>query len=96
MAVLEIEDEMKSRRLLDRNVARLCAVKNFGSSGILVKGLGLFQELWQAIVRIFEAEIFLFAQAVVAALDDADFVVETLDEAQRDGVFRSKITKTGF
>ena len=35
-----------------------------------------------------EPQIFLVAQAVCAALDDADLVVEALDEAERDFVFR--------
>lgn len=36
----------------------------------------------------FQSQILLVAQSVCAALDDANFVVETLDEAERDLVFR--------
>jgi hypothetical protein len=43
------------------------------------------------VVRIFQLEIFLVAQAVGAALEDADFVVEALYEAERDFVFRLAI-----
>jgi len=39
----------------------------------------------------FEFEIFLVPQAVSAALDDADFVVEAFDEAEGDFVFRLAI-----
>ena len=35
----------------------------------------------------FQAQVFLVAQAVCPALDDADLVVEALDEAERDLVF---------
>jgi hypothetical protein len=35
----------------------------------------------------FEARIFFVARAMGAALEDADFVVEALDEAERDLVF---------
>src|ERR1019366_1895143 len=40
----------------------------------------------------FEFEIFFVAQAVGAALEDADFVVETLDEAKRDVVGRLAVS----
>src|ERR1019366_4847814 len=40
----------------------------------------------------FEFEIFFVAQAVGAALEDADFVVETLDEAERDVVGRLAVS----
>jgi diadenosine tetraphosphate (Ap4A) HIT family hydrolase/HKD family nuclease len=45
-------------------------------------------ERWKHACEDLEPQIFLVAQAVCAALDDADLVVEALDEAERDFVFR--------
>jgi hypothetical protein len=36
----------------------------------------------------FEAEVFLVSKSVGSPLDDADFVVESFDEAERDLVLR--------
>jgi hypothetical protein len=45
-------------------------------------------EHWQHASEYFEPQVFLVAQAVGTSLDDTDFVVEPLDEAQRDFVLR--------
>src|SRR5215467_9706396 len=42
-------------------------------------------------VRIFQAQIWLVAQAVGAALDHPDFVVKSFDEAERDLVLRPTV-----
>jgi hypothetical protein len=44
--------------------------------------------------RIFELEIFLIVEAIGAALDDTDFVVEPLDEAESDFVSRPVVSAT--
>ena len=46
---------------------------------------------WQHAGENLEAEIFVVAQAVGSALEDADFIVEAFDKAERDLVFRFAI-----
>src|SRR5271157_5815875 len=50
--------------------------------------LGSPLQSWQHAGENLEAEIFFVAQAVGSALEDADFIVEAFDEAERDLVFR--------
>src|SRR5260370_19943396 len=45
-------------------------------------------EHWQHTGEDFEPKVLFIAQPVCSSLDDADFVVEPLDEAQRDFVLR--------
>lgn len=45
-------------------------------------------ERWKHACEDLEPQIFLVAQALCAVLDDADLVVEALDEAEREFVFR--------
>ena len=58
-----------------------------GSSGNRVGDFGT-SERWKHACEDLEPQIFLVAQAVGAPLDDADLVVEALNEAERDFVFR--------
>ena len=44
-------------------------------------------DFWQHAGEDFESQVLLVAQSIRATLDDANFVVETLDEAERDLVF---------
>src|SRR5665647_2396135 len=53
--------------------------------------LGAFLQFGQARGQDFQSEIFFVAQAVGAALKDADFVVEAFDEAEGDFVFRPAV-----
>src|ERR1035437_7321543 len=53
--------------------------------------LGTFLQFGQARGQDFQSEIFFVAQAVGAALKDADFVVEAFDEAEGDFVFRPAV-----
>src|SRR3974377_77366 len=48
-------------------------------------------ERWQHAGEDFESQILFVAQAVGAALDDSDLVVEPLDEAERDFVFEPAV-----
>src|SRR6267378_1152770 len=55
---------------------------------ILAKNAGEVSEYRQHAGEYFEPKVLFVAQAVRASLDDADFVVEPFDEAQRDFVLR--------
>src|SRR5882724_6793565 len=47
----------------------------------------MISQCWQHAGEDLEAQVFLVAQAVGAPLDNADLVVESLDEAESDLVF---------
>jgi len=55
---------------------------------ILTQNEGDASERWQHAGEDFEPKVVFIAQPVCSSLDDADFVVEPLDEAQRDFVLR--------
>ena len=54
--------------------------------------LGPASEFWQHAGQDLEAKILLIAQAVRASLDDADFVIQPLDEPQGHLVFRPAVS----
>ena len=49
--------------------------------------LGGILDGWQHACEHFEAKVFLVAQSVCTALDDADLVVESFNESERDLIF---------
>jgi hypothetical protein len=66
---------------------KIADIAKWGSSGNRVGDFGTSDRRQHACEDL-EPEIFLISQPVRAALDDADLVVEALDEAERDFVFR--------
>ena len=66
----------------------LAVVKQIASSRLCVGSFWAILEFWQHAGEDLQPQVFLVAQAVGAALDDADLVVEALDEAERDLVLR--------
>jgi len=62
-----------------------------GSSANRVEGFGPFLDLGKHAGKDLKAQVLLIAQTIGTALKDADFVVETLDEAERDLVLGTAI-----
>jgi hypothetical protein len=48
----------------------------------------MISERWQHAGEDFEPQVLLIAQPVGTTLDDADFVIQAFDEAERDFVLR--------
>ena len=79
--------------LWERQEVREQAVKIlFGSSANRVEGFAGFLDLRKHAGKDLEAQVLLIAQTIGTALKDADFVVETLDEAEGDFVLGTAIS----